>query len=97
VKEVLAKFGGGLAIALSVLLAFAVVAGANLGIAWTVVLCGAAGALATQLRFTPALVLLVVGAAPAVFGGVAFLYLPSLLLIAAAAFVPARRVAHIPN
>jgi hypothetical protein len=92
-KRTVAGVGGVLAIVISLALLLKVSIGGpgiNVGNLWTIALCGVAGVLALEARLGWAAVLLVLGASPAIFGGVAFLYLPSLLLIALASLVPSR-------
>jgi hypothetical protein len=48
---------------------------------WTIALCAFAGVLAWEVRPGWAVGLLAMGAAPALIGGIGFLYLPSLLLV----------------
>jgi hypothetical protein len=56
---------------------------------WTLVACGLAGVIAVRWPSKPFVVmtLVLVGAAPAVFGGFALLYLPSLALLLASLVV----------
>jgi hypothetical protein len=58
--------------------------------AWTIVICGAGGVMAVQGRLGWALSLVVLGAAPALLGGVGLLYGPSVFLIACAGLLPVR-------
>lgn len=91
-KQGLARLGGGFAVAVSVLLVCFVTidSGLNALNAWTVIACAAGGLLAIQMRTASALALIIVGAAPALLGGIAFLYLPALLLVAASLLIPMR-------
>jgi hypothetical protein len=85
-----ARAGGRIAVGLSVLLLFVVALGSGLNVLnlWTIALCWAAGLLAIHGRLGVASVVLLVGALPALLGGVGFLYLPCLLLFGLSALCP---------
>ncbi len=89
---VLTRLGGLVAIGSSGVLFLVVLfqpdVGVNLLNGWTIVLCGMAGILAVSLDKTGLpLLLLAMGAVPALPGGVAFLFLPSFCLLLASALL----------
>jgi hypothetical protein len=86
-KQGLARLAGAIAIAVSAFLLVAVMLGpgANILNLWTIVVCAVGGIAAWYVRPGWAALMLVVGAAPAMFAGVGFLYLPSLLIAMVAA------------
>ena len=88
------RIGGALALAFAVLLGFVVMVGTepNAANLWTIALCGSAGALALGSRHMIALVLLILGVAPALAGGVGVLFVPSIFLLAVG-LIPSHRQA----
>ncbi len=68
--------------------------GINILNAWTIFGCGLAGFIAVVARgrwmVAASVILMIVGAAPAIFGGFAYLYLPSVLILLVALVVPDR-------
>ncbi len=68
--------------------------GINVGNSLTIFGCGLAGFIAVVARgrwmIVASIILMIVGAAPALIGGVAWLYLPSVLVLVVALVVPDR-------
>ncbi len=68
--------------------------GINIFNAWTIFGCGLAGFIAVVARgrwmIAASIILMIVGAMPALIGGFAYLYLPSVLILLVALVLPDR-------